>query len=291
MKKILLSLIVVVILLIASFVWLNNYVYNLKQSAIITDYKKAEYIVDGGRVTLGEESKYFGNDLIVDLNSDGREDVVFLMTYERGGSGTFFYVVSAVNTADGYVGSDGYFLGDRIAPQNIAISQNPKHQNVIVVNYADRAPGEPMTASPSVGQSTYLKLDVENMQWGIVEPDFTGEANPNSMSLSMKKWTWQKAVYNDGREIIPSKPGVFAINFAEDNSLSISTDCNNAGGTYVVNGSSIVLKDIFSTLMYCEGSQESEFFQLLQNISDFHFTSDGELILGIKLDSGSVIFK
>lgn len=162
-----------------------------KKSNSGTDYKNAAYSIDGHLVQLvdgsaettsapGSASKtitrYFGNDLVTDLNNDGRDDVVFLLAQETSGSGVFYYAVAALNTFDGYIGSDGYLLGDRIAPQTINESQNPRHKNVIVVNYADRAPGEPFTIQPSVGKSAYLKLDLEHMQWGIVEPDFEGES-------------------------------------------------------------------------------------------------------------------
>ncbi len=157
----------------------------------ILDYKDSEYLIEGVRVKLenglneteaapGSATKivtrFFGNELVTDLNSDGRQDVVFLLTQEQGGSGTFFYVVAALHTEQGYVGSDGYLLGDRVAPQTIEVSPNPRHIDVIVANYADRAPGEPMTTPPSVGKSAYLKLDTATMQWGIVEADFEGEA-------------------------------------------------------------------------------------------------------------------
>jgi hypothetical protein len=56
------------------------------------------------------------------------------------------------------------------------VSQNPVQKNVVVFNYAERKPGEPMTASPSVGKSVYLKLDPVSMRWGIVVPDFEGES-------------------------------------------------------------------------------------------------------------------
>lgn len=163
-----------------------------EKSGSSADYKNAAYSIDGQLVQLidgaaetesapGAASKtvtrYFGNDLVTDLNDDGRDDVVFLLTQETGGSGTFYYAVAALNMIDGYVGSDGYLLGDRIAPQTIEESQNPRHKNVIVVNYANRAPGEPMSTQPSVGKSVYLKLDPAYMQWGIVEPDFEGESN------------------------------------------------------------------------------------------------------------------
>jgi len=162
------------------------------ESATVTvDYLNAEYLIDGVPVKLvngvakteaapGSASmvttQYFGNELKTDLDGDGVEDVVFLLTQNSGGSGTFFYVVAALATDSGYVGSDGYFLGDRIAPQTTEVSQNPRHKNVIVVNYADRTEDEPMSVQPSVGKSVYLKIDPANMQWGIVMADFEGES-------------------------------------------------------------------------------------------------------------------
>ncbi len=157
------------------------------QGAAASSYLDATYTIAGIRVTLsnghavqavapGSASKlmtdYFGNKLEADLNDDGRTDEVFLLTQSAGGSGTFYYVVAALNTPQGWVGSDGYFLGDRIAPQTTEMSSNPRQHNVIVVNYADRAPNEPMTARPSIGKSVYLKLDPQTMQWGIVANNF-----------------------------------------------------------------------------------------------------------------------
>ncbi|PIR86205.1 hypothetical protein COU14_00275 [Candidatus Kaiserbacteria bacterium CG10_big_fil_rev_8_21_14_0_10_44_10] len=191
MKNIISGVVVVSIVLVAGFYAFNSYIYKQKQAPLAYDHKDSVYWIDGVSVQLenglaesesapGSASvvitRYFGNDYVVDLNNDGREDVVFLLTQETGGSGIFYYVVAALNTESGYVGSDGYLLGDRIAPQTIEISPNPRHKDVIVANYVERAVGEPMSAQPSVGQSAYLKLDTENMMWGIVEPDFEGES-------------------------------------------------------------------------------------------------------------------
>ncbi len=164
---------IVAIVVVLGGIWF----FNNKEKVFASDYKNAEFMIEGQKVRLGSGySKYFGNELKTDLDGDGDEDVVFLITQEPGGSGTFFYVVAALNTEKGYIGSDGYLLGDRIAPQTTELSQNPKQKNVIVVNYADRAPGEPMTTRPSFGKSVYLKLDTQTMQWGIVVPNFEGES-------------------------------------------------------------------------------------------------------------------
>lgn len=155
------------------------------------DYKSISYLIDGELVMLTtgySESdaipdsearsitRYFGNELVTDLDGDGDEDITFILVQETAGSGTFYYAVAALNTENGYVGTDGYLLGDRIAPQSTTVSPNPRHNNVVVFNYAEREVGESMTTQPSVGQSVYLKVDIDSMRWGIVEPDFEGES-------------------------------------------------------------------------------------------------------------------
>lgn len=139
-------------------------------------YKNIAYIIDGQRVQLvngvaeraaapGSASRittsYFGDELHKDLNGDGREDVAFLLIQDGGGSGTFFYVVAALDLADGWVGSHATFIGDRIAPQTIDSGPGSS----IIVNYADRKSGEPMTTQPSQAKSLRLLLDPETMQF------------------------------------------------------------------------------------------------------------------------------
>lgn len=284
----------------------NTGIDSEKQATSSVHSKDAEYVIDGQRVKLhdgvaetasapGSVSKitthYFGNEVTTDLDGDGRDDIVFLLTQESGGSGVFFYVVAALYTAEGYVGSHAYPLGDRIAPQTTELSPNPRHQNVIVVNYADRAPGEPMSAQPSMGKSVLLKLDPDTLQFGVVERDFEGEADPSRMSLTMKEWTWTSALYSDGRQIEPRQPDIFTLSFTEDGRFSATTDCNQISGGYEAVGQSISFEKIATTRMFCEGSQEAEFIALLGNIQLYRFTSRGELIFDLKFDSGTAVFR
>jgi hypothetical protein len=123
------------------------------------DYKNAVYFMDGRQITPASQGmKYFGNEVRGDLNNDGIGDIAFLFTYDGGGSGTFYYVVAALGSKDGYIGTNAIFLGDRIAPQATEFRDGN-----IIVNYADRKPTDPMTARPSVGVSKYLKIDNGNL--------------------------------------------------------------------------------------------------------------------------------
>ncbi len=142
---------------------------NASSSPASAGYLNGTYVLDGKSVTLvsgraeseaapGSASmivtQYFGNEASGDLNGDGVPDVAFLLTQSGGGSGTFFYVVAALKTPTGYQGTNAVLLGDRIAPQTTQI-ENGK----IIVNYADRNPGEPMSTRPSIGVSKYLRVE------------------------------------------------------------------------------------------------------------------------------------
>lgn len=161
MKKILISGVVVVVLVLA---WIF-----LPEPPVSSDYKNISYTIDGKIVALvdgfseteaapGSSSKittaYFGNEVFEDFDGDGDQDVAFLITQNTGGSGTFYYVVVALKTAEGYVGTNAVLLGDRIAPQTTEFRDGE-----LIVNFADRAVNEPMSASPSVGVSKHFVLN------------------------------------------------------------------------------------------------------------------------------------
>ncbi len=176
MKKI---IIFTLIVLISGSLYFYNY------SKSLSDPKNTTYKIDGQEITLHNGNSeisqpnsngkiitnYFGNEATGDLNNDGIEDTAFLLTQNSGGSGTFYYVVAAIQNKDGnYLGTDAVFIGDRISPQTTEIRDGK-----LIVNYADRLAQEPMTTPPSMGKSLWLKLDPKINQFGIVIQNFEGE--------------------------------------------------------------------------------------------------------------------
>ena len=260
------------------------------------DPKNATYIIEGRTVSLVNDIssiltiRYFGNEVKHDFDGDGRLDTVFILTQTTGGSGTFYYVVAALNKIDGYVGTTGFLLGDRIAPQTIEMSQNKATPDVIVVNYADRKVEEAFTVPPSVGKSIWLKLDIKTMQFGEVVKDFEGEADPNKMTLGMKAWNWVNTTYKNSNTVV-AKNNKFTLTLKADKTFSSLTDCNGVGGEYTVNGNKIVFTKMMSTLMYCEGSQEQEYSKIFSEVQSYRFTSKGELVFELSQDGGAMIFR
>ncbi len=324
MKKILIQIgiLIVLIILLGAALMCNQYL----NRPVPYD---ATYMIDGHAVTLkngisivdaapGSASKIttkvFGNELLRDFDDDGRIDKVFIITQETGGSGTFYYVVARLNKVGERTGSQALLLGDRIAPQNInllsdirpgAVSVNglPLNKNIIVVNYADRKPGEDFATPPSEGKSLWLLLDTKMMQFGEAVPDFEGERDPPIMvppvstdpssdmaKLIAEKWMWDSSLLRSGVSISPSRKNIFGLAFKQDGTVSIYTDCNSAGGKYTLKGNSLNIENIYQTEMYCEGSQESEYLSGFAGVRKFEFTSLGQLVL-LREDGSKMYFR
>jgi heat shock protein HslJ len=273
-----------------------------QQETSAREYTNAAYVIDGRRITLTNGvstmeaapgsaativTRYFGHEVRKDLDGDGREDIVFLLTQETGGSGTLFYVVAALQTPTGYVGSQGLLLGDRIAPQTTASGAG----KMVVVQYADRAPGEAFSLPPSVGKRLWLLLDPTTRQFGTVAQEVAGEAGPSRMTLGMKTWHWIKAIDHDGREVLPKQRATFTLTFTEAGTFAATTDCNSMSGNYTAHESHLAFGPLAATKKYCEDSQEGAFATLLQQTQRYHFTSQGDLVLELTSDSASMTFR
>jgi hypothetical protein len=127
------------------------------------------YTLTNGKVE--KEIAVFGEPVYGDLNGDGVNDAVMYLTQETGGSGTFFYVVEAINYNGFYKGTNAMLLGDRIAPQNINIMDGRA-----VANFAERKPGEPFATQPSIGKSVYVYYDAKTGEIGELVENFEGES-------------------------------------------------------------------------------------------------------------------
>lgn len=94
--------------------------------------------------------------------------------------------------------------------------------------------------------------------------------------LLNNEWRWVKMI-SDGEEI-EARSDLFVLNFNDDGSLGSGTDCNLVGGNYEIMDSALEIRELFSTLMYCEGSQEQIYVNSLQE-AESYLINNGELII------------
>ncbi len=108
--------------------------------------------------------------------------------------------------------------------------------------------------------------------------------------LQSKTWVWQKTVVIGETTITPNKPGIFTLTFQKDGKVIGKTDCNGFGGEYTLGVSGVLRFEPFmSTLMYCEGSQESAYNIVLGQTTRYAIDSTG--VLSLSGSAGTVYFK
>lgn len=123
----------------------SNATFTFDDTSITLSGGTATEYIEGSSV-LTEEVSLWGSLLAYgDINGDKREDAAVIITRTGGGSGFFVYVAPFLSKAGSYKGGNAVFLGDRIAPKDISISDG-----VVTVEYLDRAEGEPLAAEPTV---------------------------------------------------------------------------------------------------------------------------------------------
>jgi hypothetical protein len=131
----------------------ENASYILANNKILLENGEAEWPAAPGSASKNRVS-LFGEIIYGDLNNDESEDAVVFLTYQGGGSGTFFYIAAAPLENGAYQGTNGVWFGDRIGEPTAEIKNG-----IIAISYLDRLPNEPMTKTPSVKQKKHFVLD------------------------------------------------------------------------------------------------------------------------------------
>lgn len=109
--------------------------------------------------------------------------------------------------------------------------------------------------------------------------------------LTDKPWRWVNITYSNGAVTTPRDPSRFIATFKADGTFSTPTDCNGVGGKYTLAGNTIVFSEMMSTLMYCTGSQESEYRKIFEQAQTYTITKAGDLRIDMKFGAGYALFR
>ncbi len=112
---------------------------------------------------------------------------------------------------------------------------------------------------------------------------------PVAEQLLGVSWIWKETIMSDGAREIPSTPDRFSVTFA-DEQVTGTTDCNNFSGAFTLAGATLTAGPFRATKMYCAGSTEQAFMQVLEGQSTVLFNVEGNLVLLLPQDAGSVFF-
>lgn len=121
------------------------------QDVAMSNGKNEEPIPDSSTVITTE---IWGEPTTKNIEGTSVGFAAVTLLQQPGGSGSFYYIAACVNMEGGCTGTNAIMIGDRITMQTVEIHGT----DTIVVNYMDRAEGEPMSSQPSVAASKSYKL-------------------------------------------------------------------------------------------------------------------------------------
>lgn len=144
--------------------------------------------------------------------------------------------------------------------------------------------GEDNYIIPCMGEGHYLRVHAASAKL----PGGSAPATDPAL-VKGKTWTWEKTVAADGSVVVPKKAGMYSLLLGNDGKVVGKTSCNGFGGDYQLGSDGVISFGPFmSTLMFCEGSQETEFSQAVTASTRYAINAEGKLVLTMK-NGGSVV--
>jgi heat shock protein HslJ len=103
-------------------------------------------------------------------------------------------------------------------------------------------------------------------------------------------WMWLEFLENNDTRTAPDNPGDYTLELFPDGNVHLKADCNNASGTYTVNGSQLDIEIMITTLAACPPESLSDEYIQLINDAVIYFREGDFLYLDIMMDVGTMKF-
>lgn len=139
-------------------------------------------------------------------------------------------------------------------------------------------------ATVSASGARYVSADGSHVLWNkgddvtisrgeTVIFEGTKPAEVGEPSALNATWKWVK---NEGESTLePKQKDAFTVTFAADGTVSGTTDCNSFSGAYdIVSDGSFAFGPQAATKKFCDGSQESEYFESIRRVTSYAVSKD-----------------
>ena len=104
-------------------------------------------------------------------------------------------------------------------------------------------------------------------------------------------FAWQRTKMSDDAVFTPEAPERYTLTFAPGGRVEVRADCNRGTTSYEIDGTRLKFGAIALTRLACPpGSRDAAFLRGLTNVQGFLF-ANGDLVLTIAFDSGSMFFR
>ena len=114
-------------------------------------------------------------------------------------------------------------------------------------------------------------------------------ASVDAEALTANTWSWMG--FNDpNQQFSVENPQNYSLTFQADGAVNIKADCNNASGSYTLDGSTIQIKVGPMTRAMCPPDSRSDEFIKYVESAAIYFFEDGNLFLDLMADGRTMAF-
>lgn len=105
-------------------------------------------------------------------------------------------------------------------------------------------------------------------------------------------WQWKETVFNNDTKQSPKNSESFVLTFQDEESFLLAMGCGNIAGKFKTEKSRMSFKDVEMVDSSCsEEILQSEFIKTLKETGGYFINQEGQLILELPFDTGSMIFE
>jgi heat shock protein HslJ len=112
---------------------------------------------------------------------------------------------------------------------------------------------------------------------------------PDVEALTTTAWQWE-AFTDPTQQVNVDDPENYTLTFQDDGTVNIKADCNNAMGSYTIDGSSITIELGPTTLAACPPDSLSDDFLKYLGFAAIYFFEDESLFIDLMADGGTMQF-
>ena len=136
----------------------------------------------------------------------------------------------------------------------------------------------------------WMLFSKDSVEEEIVNNDEVKEEVGLDENIIETSWQWRETRYPDRETFVPVSPEAFVLTFKDNGRVYVLTDCNSMAGQYEIKDDrGLIFSEMASTLMYCEGSQEDDFREMISGVYRYEIM-DGVLLLFTEDGEGSMLF-
>jgi len=215
-----------------------------------------------------------------DLDGEGTEDAIALLTDHSSGSGTFKYLAAVLDVLGSATPTEALMIGDRIQVKSIIVFGEQVFADLVV-----QGPDDPLCCASLMVQNVYELEDGR-----LVERSSTAIDRVSLAALNNTSWRLLDLNAEEGEAVLPDTEITLQV---REGVLEGSAGCNNYRGT-ITSGpeglNSLVISDSATTRKACPEpvmDQETTFLTRLTTTAAWSF-EDGRLALGYRGEDGGL---